>query len=151
MIVHKNKGVWLSRYGGLTLVNQKGNYGRDTFHAAPERYGFYAFIYPYVEMFLAMSTKRKEVNEGTYKKFKAIDGFIWIHLEPKRKSEIVEMKNSWYKIHVSSLPGAIAKVYAKDSAEMGEIWGNNIGRLNPYSITSKDHLEVFVCRETKIA
>lgn len=147
MIIHKNKGVSLCRFGGLNLVNQKGNYGNDTFHSAPERYGFYAFIYPHVEMFLVMSTKRKEVEERTYKKFKAVDGMIWTHLRPKRTSEIIKQKNSWYKIHVSSLPGAIAKAYAQDSGEMAVEWGTK-ERINPYSLMTKDHLEVFVCKDT---
>lgn len=150
MIIHKNKGVLLSRYGGLNIVKQKNNYGEDYFHSAPERYGFYAFIYPFVELFLVMSTKKKEVEEGTYKKFKAIDGYIWTHLEPKKKSQIIEVKNSWFKIPVSALPGAISKIYAKDSMSMSEAFDIKGTRINPYSLTTRDHLEVFICRETKI-
>lgn len=61
--VSKGKGISLCRYGGLNIVKQRGNYGNDTFHSAPERYGFYAFPYSFVEMFLVGSTKTKEVKK----------------------------------------------------------------------------------------
>ena len=90
--VSKGKGISLCRYGGLNIVKQKGNYGNDTFHSAPERHGFYAFPYSFVEMFLVGSTKTKEVKEGTYKKFRAIDGYLWTHLKPARQADIIAQK-----------------------------------------------------------
>ena len=31
--------VAIVRYGGLSMVKQKGNYGNETYRSAPERFG----------------------------------------------------------------------------------------------------------------
>lgn len=153
--VSKGKGISLCRYGGLNIVKQRGNYGNDTFHSAPERHGFYAFPYSFVEMFLVGSTKVKEVKEGTYKKFRAIDGYLWTHLKPDRQADIIAQKGSWYKVTVEGYINALKKDYAHHSSSMykdfygeGKTYPN---RANPYIITCKDDLEVFITRETVIS
>lgn len=85
-------GVSLVRWGGLTMVKQKGNYGRDTFHAAPERYGFYAFLFPFIDLFLISSTKKTEFNAGVRKEFHAISGVIWTHIKPDDASMILDVR-----------------------------------------------------------
>lgn len=153
--VSKGQGISLSRYGGLNIVRQKGNYGNNTFHSAPERHGFYAFPYSYVEMFLATSTKRKEINEGTYKKFVAVDGFLWTHLKPTRQADIIAIYGSWYKVSVQAYIRALKKEYARLSQQMyKDFYGNDKpspNRANPFIITCKDDLEVFITRETIIS
>lgn len=141
------KGLTLCRYGGINIVKQKGNYGKDGFHNAPERHGFYAFPFPYVEIFLAASTKLNEIHAGVYKKFKAYDGYIWSHLKPQKESDIIEVKNSWYKTTVSVFKKSLKICYANDSSYIQSKYGMP-NRKNPYSFVSKDHLEVFVTRET---
>lgn len=159
------KHVTLARWGGLSMVRQRKNYGNDTFHSAPERYGFYAFVFPYIELFLIGSTKNKEFQEGTYKKFTLKGGFIWTHLKPFKSNEIFDTYGSWYKIRVEYLPKLYAKYFAIETgcSYARNIYGfdykeNNKERIkkfyspmnkSPYIFTSKDHLEVFVCRETK--
>jgi len=145
--VSKGKGLLLCRFGGINIVKQKNNYGKDGFHNAPERYGFYAFPYPYVEMFLAGSTKMNEIKAGVYKKFKAVEGNIWSHLEPRNKSDIIEQKNGWYKTTVEVYLKSLKICYANDSGYNQAKYGMP-NRKNPYSFVSKDHLEVFLTRET---
>ena len=42
-----------ARYGGLSSVNQEGYRAQaETFHSPPASRGFYAFVWPYYEMFL---------------------------------------------------------------------------------------------------
>lgn len=163
-----SRGVSLTRWGGLNIVKQKGNFGNDTFHSAPERYGFYAFVFPYIDLFLIGSTKIKEFKEHTKKDFHAVDGYIWTHLKPRNVSDIVEVRNSWYKIHVSTLNKVLQKAFADDCAhcQTSYFFEDNetrtpykgregiepkVVRLNPYSIVSIDHLEVFVCRDAVIS
>lgn len=162
----KNNGVALVRYGGLNLVKQKGNYGNNTYHSAPEKFGYYAFIFPYIELFLIGSTKLTEFKAGVRKEFHAVDGLIWTHFKPLNPKDIIAEHNDWYKVHVSFLNKLIRKNYAQDSAlqetyfyyenfETRKLWNPNqeepkAHRINPYSHSSTDHMEVFVCRETII-
>lgn len=157
------KGLSLARYGGLNMVKQKNNYGNDTYHSAPERYGFYAFIFPYIELFLIGSTKVKEYDEGTYKKFTPKGGEIWTHLRPPSASMIIQAKGSWFKVRVDDMPAICKKAFAKEVGYQYAQEIYNYGDLNnpdrkiqryspmnkaPYANLSKDHLEVFVCRDT---
>jgi hypothetical protein len=151
------KHVTLARYGGLSMVRQKNNYGKDSFHSAPERYGFYAFVFPYIEMYLAYSTKENEINAGVYKKFPVKGGYIWTHLEPHDVTQIKSVKGSWFKVSVDYLPKLYSKYFA---IETGYKYGNDVKDMrrfknffspknkSPYAYISKDHLEVFVCRDT---
>lgn len=159
--------VALVRYGGLNLVKQKGNFGRDTYHSAPERFGYYAFIFPYIELFLIGSTKTVEFKAGVRKKFHAVDGYIWTHFKPEDPKDIIAVHNSWYKVPVSVMNKLIRKTYAEDCAMMQTYyhfkdhekripWNEGaddpkVHRINPYSYASTDHMEVFVCRDTKIS
>lgn len=158
------RNVTLARYGGLNLVNQKNNYGNDTFHSAPERVGMYAFVFPYIELFLIGSTREKEFKDGTYKKIHATDGFIWTHLIPTKQSMIVDVHNSWYKVRVSDLATLLKKAFSNEVGHQyaNQIYGwghqysdkekvridNSPKTKSPYAYLSKDHLEVFVTRET---
>lgn len=111
-----SNGVSLVRWGGLSMVRQKGNYGRETFHAAPERYGFYAFLFPFIDLFLISSTKKTEFEAGVRKEFHAIDGFIWTHLKPYDPSMIVAVKGEWFKVHVKHLNKMVQKAFAVESS-----------------------------------
>lgn len=165
-----SKGVSLVRWGGLTMVRQKGNYGRETFHTAPERYGFYAFIFPFIELFLISSTKKTEFDAGVRKEFHAIDGYIWTHLKPYDASMIVAVQGDWFKVHVSNLNKMVQKAFAVESSviqsdyffsnpESRTPWQGNEGkelkvhRVNAFGGYGRmmDNLEVFVCRDTKIS
>jgi hypothetical protein len=143
----KGKGLLFCRFGGLNIVRQKNNYGKKGFHNAPERYGFYAFPFPYVEMFLAASTKMNEIKSGVYKKFKASEGYIWSHLEPRNKSDIIEVNNDWFKTTIEVYKKSLKICYAND-AGCNQFQYGMPNRKNPYSFVSKDHLEVFITRET---
>lgn len=162
-------GVSLVRWGGLGMVKQRGNYGHDTFHSAPERYGHYAFLFPFIELFLIGSTKTVEFSAGVRKEFHATGGQIWTHFKPDDPKDILAIHNDWYKVDVYILNKLIKKVFAQDSAciqtryffedkENRIPWDKNkterdlkVRRLNPYIMCSTDHMEVFVCRDTKIS
>lgn len=165
-----SNGVSLVRWGGLTMVRQKGNYGRDTFHAAPERYGFYAFLFPFIDLFLISSTKKTEFDAGVRKEFHAVDGVIWTHLKPSDSSLILDVQGNWYKVNVSVLNKMVQKAFAVESSvvqsdyffenpEIRKPWRGKEGqelkvhRVNAYGGYGRmrDNLEVFVCRDTKIS
>lgn len=165
-----SNGVSLVRWGGLTMVRQKGNYGRDTSHAAPERYGFYAFIFPFIELFLISSTKKTEFNARVRKEFHATDGYIWTHIKPYDATMIVDVRGDWFKVHVFNLNKIVKKAFAVESSliqsdyffenpETRTPWKGTQGkelkvhRVNAYGGYGRmmDNLEVFVCRDTKIS
>ena len=76
-------------------------------------------------------------------------------LEEARQADIIAQKGSWYKVTVEGYIKALKKDYAHHSSSMykdfygeGKIYPN---RANPYIITCKDDLEVFITRETIIS
>ncbi len=177
---HSPAKISLCRYGGLGKhIKQKGNYSSKdaiedemSFHQAPERRGYYAFIFPYVELFLLGSPVNPsskngeylgnnrgrflEKEKGQYKKFEATGGTIWIHLKPKNESMILEKKGSWYKINVSDFSSILKKHIALLKKQNSQ-WllkedasrESTIG-LNPFYWISKDEMEVFITKDTKI-
>lgn len=147
--VSKGRGITLCRFGGLKMVKQKGNYGKSGFYNAPERYGFYAFVYQFVDIFLASSTQ--SLTKDNYKRFNAIDGYIWTHIRPVKDKDIVEVSanDCWYKVSIKTFIKCVKKAYAVDSSNMSS--KDYISdRNNPYKCVGKDHLEVFITRETII-
>ena len=164
----KDNQITLARFGGLNMVKQKGNYhtGKEkTFHGAPERFGMYAYIFPFIDLFLASSTKSNEIKAKVYKKFQALDGFIWTHLA--HSSVVIhDTKGSWNKVAVKDMPKQVRKALATDSGAVYAMikYGDNYKDYenrqiqvkghpmlkNPYTYICKDHLEVFLTRETII-
>lgn len=167
---HTPKKITLCRYGGIgKLIKQKGNFNKNvddnemTFHQAPERHGYYAFLYPYIELFLLGSPTNKagknndnikyngrftEFKNGTYKIFQAKDGTLWTHIKPKKNYLILDRKGSWFKVNVCDFHIIIKQ-------EMARMHGECIGHgypsgTNPTYLFSKDHLEVFITKDTKI-
>tara|TARA_Y100001960_G_scaffold331745_1_gene429766 strand:+ start:1342 stop:1857 length:516 start_codon:yes stop_codon:yes gene_type:complete len=166
---HTSKKVTLARYGGIgKVVKQKGNYSSNeddmTFHQAPERYGYYAFIFPYIELFLLGSPVNKAGKEDEqpgrsrgrfvekkakiYKKFFATDGTLWTHMEPKKRHMVIAERGGWYKVNVSDLH-RILENHISESQKAGAKMGFS-PHQNPYSYFSKDDMEVFITRDTKI-
>lgn len=156
-IVHTAKKVYLARFGGIgKVVKQKRNFksnGEMTFHNAPERYGYYAFLYPYLELFLLGSPVNNgqgrfvEKKAKVYKKFIAVDGTLWTHMQPK-KHMILDEKGAWYKIHVSNLHLVLKKHIAETNAYWESMGGKRT--KNIYNYFSKDDMEIFCTRDTKI-
>jgi hypothetical protein len=168
---HTANKISLCRYGGIgKFIKQKGNFEGSidseemSFHQAPERKGYYAFIFPYVELFLLGSPVNKsgkdhngntnhrgrfmEKESKMYKKFFASSGTIWTHLKPKNRHMLLEQKGCWYKINVSDfhivLKGHIGELTK-------ELKGSGYKSVkNPYKFYSKDDMEVFITAETKI-
>jgi hypothetical protein len=84
------KKVTFVRYGGLSPVKQKG-YGETRFHSPPARHGIYAFVDPFIEMFLL---------GGDYSKDKLIvsdipvtndDSFDWYGFSVLKENEEGEL------------------------------------------------------------
>lgn len=164
------KKIQLARYGGLSPVKQTHyttDYDSMTYHGAPERYGFYAFLWPYIDWFLLGGTdKLKEDQSGCkakrdalnaeYRKF-SVDGYIWTHIDvPKAfRSRVVEERGSWRKLHSSDFEDMFSKVYART---IGESIASYTERGGPIDFTVKsafkffstDHLEIFVPKGTRI-
>ena len=170
------KRIELARYGGLSPIKQKHyttNYDEMTYHGAPEKYGIYAFIWPYIDWFLingdtgkikdntdGLKNKRSRLN-CTYKRF-SVDGEIWIHLEipPKYQHMILDERGNWVKIHSDDFVKLFKKVYAIDTGEAIDLerrgWGSeeeidlNKTIKKAYQFFTTDHLEVFVPKGTTI-
>ena len=168
---HTSRKLNLCRYGGIgKMIKQKGNYDRKTemsFHQAPERYGFYAFIFPLVELFLlgspvnvsksestgirAPQGRFLELKNGSYKKFTAFDGTIWTHLKPKKRSMILDEIGSWYKVRVEDIHILLNQEIANMNKQLRmDSFYKHLGYKAILNFYSKDHFEVFVTKDTKI-
>lgn len=171
----------LCRYGGLNAIKQKHyntDYDNMTYHGAPEKYGFYSFLYPYIDwFFLTVETGKIKKNKKNkqfknkrenlqvpYKKFSIINGDIWTHIEPSEKYRkfIKEERGSWYKIDSQIFNDMFKKEYALMTGNYIKYINNtyedkkkrkknlNFTPKSPYKFFSKDYLEIFVPKNCKI-
>ena len=164
--------VPLCRYGGINkMIKQKGNYDPKTEyeskHRAPERKGFYAFIFPFIDTSLLAGqanggkTRLKDFNNSRnmYKKFEAIGGEIWTHLKPLSDDKIIKRCGFyWYKMKVSDLNDAIAQELEDDIHYMNLDMRDNAKEgdklctiKNPSQEICRSDYEVFICRDTIIS
>ena len=81
---------------------------------------------------ITLNELEKYFEENGYKKFKAVEGNIWSHLEPRNKSDIIEQKNGWYKTTVEVYLKSLKICYANDSGYNQAKYGMP-NRKNPYS------------------
>lgn len=160
------KTIKLARYGGLSPVKQKHyttNYDKMTYHGAPERYGFYSFLWPYIDWFLLGGTNKvKESYDETitkrqqllvpYKKF-SVSGYIWTHLDCKDKT--IDTRGSWNKVLSTDFIDIFNREFSDTIGEYNKLkisWGSEINHTtkSPFRHFTKDHLEIFVPKGTKI-
>lgn len=121
----------------MLSVEQKGNFGLDGFHNAPEKYGYYCFNKKYVEPFLYCW------KEGFPDRYTTniVGGYIWIHLEPPMNL-IIERCNSWYKIRAEEYHKIFIKHYPLNVLS---------NRVSCGLKCSFDGLEIFCTEETKLS
>ena len=150
--LRRGSGIRLIRAGGLSPVKQKNN------PRAPEKWGVWAFIWPYSEMFLLGSTCPEGICSGEpksryhqlkregWRKF-IHHGDVYTHI-PVPGAPIV---GEWYKTDGSTLDAYMTKHYANTMKLMRQ-WERDFGYTgpvtdrNPWSLFSKDEFEVFVPR-----
>lgn len=172
------KKIKLARYGGLSPVKQTHyttNFEEMSYHGAPEKYGIYAFLHPYIDWFLLSGDtgKIKKYKEG--QKFKnkhsklnvpyrifSVEGYIWTHIKPAPKymNLVKEIRGSWFKIHSSDFPIVFKKEFSRMTGKTAESYthDNENNRINKLSLTIKspykyictDYLEIFIPKITKI-
>lgn len=176
--------IMFARWGGMNPTRKKdleknafkseenGN-PIISFHYPPEHRGIYAFIWPYIEPFLAAwnkeyryKTGKKDEHGEDEERMKPIKKFqhhgdIWCHFVQEAKEQGVgkEYKKSWVKVDTKDLPMLLGKVMAKDIKQLKQPswWTDNKGYKgivkDPYkrgrvggglSKMEKDHLEVFI-------
>jgi len=144
------KKIKLVRYGNVNPIKQTHyvtNYNEMTYHGAPEKYGFYTFLYPYIETFLLGGTG-KDIKTTTRRMF-TVDGYIWTHLEI---SNAIEQRGSWFKVHSKDFLEYFPKYYASEVKYILNLGYQSIDKTlkNPFRFISKDHLEIFVPHYTKL-
>jgi len=141
-------GVKLVRVGGLSPVKQ----ARGT---APERWGVWAFIWPYVEPFLLGSTGPEGAHPGEgktryqqmqregFKRF-VHRGRLYARLPVPGAPEV----NGWYLTDGVALASYLSKHFAITTRDMRKdhYHGLSPQGMNPWSLYSKDEFEVFVPR-----
>lgn len=101
----------LVRYGGLSYKKQKHfvkNEHEKTFHNPPERYGIYAFLYPYINWYL-LGGSRNTNNDTRFKS--ELSGFEWSDYEDRN---YIAFKNK----HDSLTPQSFYRKFKVD----GYVW-----------------------------
>lgn len=176
------KHIMFARYGGLSPKRNKKKeqwfFKEDDpirFHTPPVKKGMYAFIWPYIDLFLVgwdknKQRKRKKVILNGYgdplpnkmepiRKFEH-HGELWCHFvdEALRFGVAKEVVNTWVKIDTDDLPILLKEVMKTDKKRLRrDPYLSNEVIKNPYKRgqngwMSKDHLEVFISgkiRESK--
>ena len=162
--------IKLVRFGGLSAVDYKEIYGKESFHAPPTRYGIYAFLFPYIDSFLwawKLPERKEELSEAEDKKrFKRYarllrsefeyDGLIWCHFTDIAKGG--KRSGSWVEVSTLDFKTLFRKTMCKD---IQQLHGNfpssqapNIADIkNAYKrglggFMSVDHLEVFIDKKS---
>lgn len=145
-----NGGIHLVRVGGLSPIKQsKGS--------APERYGVWAFIYPYVEPFLLGSTNPEGIHKPgdqergntRYHQMKR-EGLKHFNHKGVLYTRIaipgVEQTNGWFKTDADTLSKYMGKHYVEAWANLRKSNQKPSYPLgaNPWQIYSKDEFEVFI-------
>lgn len=133
------------RYGGLSLVKQKG-YSKTakTFHAPPAPKGVYAFPIKAIDFFMCSHRKKFELQRKEFKH----KGNIWHHLAFRCKpNEILAIHGSWVMTEFK----VWEKAFNKESLnlrygekEFGVKSLNDVWRSGVRGIYSADHLEIFI-------
>lgn len=129
--------IEIRRFGKMLPLVQKDNYGKDGFHSAPEKEGFYVFPLKGIELFLAGHV----LYENDFYGAEIVGGTVWIHTKPKKQSMILKEYNQcWYKVYVSDYFKIIE----------GNYYPNDGSNRFPKMRYSKDFEEIFCTKETII-
>ncbi len=95
--IKSTKKLKFARFGGLSSVNQRGYDSSDTnFHAPPSSRGFYAFVWPYYELFLlgANCTKNPKTIGSKFSYVRDSSGKIVDSNHPDYE-KLDSIDNSW--------------------------------------------------------
>lgn len=142
-----------ARVGGLSPVKYKKNDSRYSnsfngkFHSPPAKHGIYAFIWPHVELFLALWSKKNQIEFER-------NGIRRFHFEGNLYTHLTEEDANWELIDTSELAKRLRRDMHKAKIwhlEHNEWWNSPISEKIdhlkiPYLYSNKDHLEVFIPR-----
>jgi hypothetical protein len=143
----RTKKIVFARFGGLSPVKYKKK--GDGFHAPPCKKGIYAFVYPYIEIFLWSwnETKYNNVKAGKDRvRTFTYEGPIWCHFDIENH----QTKGSWVLLQWDEYIKAFKKQIHKDVVFLNKDFYDKREQIkNPYKrglggCCSKDHLEVFI-------
>lgn len=139
----KTKNLKFARYGGLSSVNQTGyDPHTDDFHSPPARRGFYAFVWPFIEVFLlgADCTKDPRTIGAKFTYVRDNVGVIITDLHPEYESYYSKHEKYW-----SIQTDEYTKFYA-DHTDLGydrydELWTSL--KLPRYFLVEKPKPRIF--------
>jgi len=167
----ENKKICFVRWGGLSLVKQKGykphlveapftDFGEylASPHSPPARRGIYAFIWPYIDIYLLSGdTGNNHVVDKNEKllhprKFNYY-GPLWHHFGRQLKGGVIARRGWWVKTSFEDFVYAmkkeihyLKKSYRKEiNKKEGIIEFSGPQHINsPFRFYSKDMFEVFI-------
>ena len=167
----ENKKICFVRWGGLSLVKQKGykphlanppftDFGEymSSLHSPPARRGIYAFIWPYVDIYLLSGdTGNNHVVDKNEKLLRPrkfnYHGPLWHHFGGQLKGGVIGRRGSWVKSSFEDFVFALGKElhrlkksYRKEVTKKEGIieFSGPYHIKNPTLKYSKDMFEVFI-------
>ena len=144
------KKIEFVRWGGLSSVNHKKIFRKDSFHAPPVKRGIYVFHPQWIELFLVAwkwydndGEKKKHIDKQRRFKY---EGKIWTHVfHSHPEITYYRHKGEWYETDTSCIP----KIFSLESKKMAKQinsdpnWGGKWYR-HANKWVSKDHMELFI-------
>jgi len=147
-LIYESMNIKFARFGSMSAKSHDKKKFASDFHRPPVKRGIYAYIYPYIEPFLAAW----KYPEGKMPKLKIFNhtGDIWTHFidAASQTGALQQVKDSWALIHTSDLPKVLSRQKSMDNTFAKQTMSSSTFK-DPYrrgqgGWMSKDHLEVFI-------
>lgn len=141
--ISKTKKLKFARYGGLSSVNQEGyNSNIGSFHSPPAKRGFYAFVWPYIELFLLGMdcTKDPRVSGAKFTYARDSKGVIITDLHPEYESYYIG-KDKYWSIQSKEWSDFYETASHLDGDEFDSLWKSK--KIPRYYLVQKPKPRIF--------
>lgn len=151
--IKKTKKLKFARFGGLSSVNQTGyDPNSDDFHSPPTSRGFYAFVWPYYEMFLlgAPQTLNPYVIGAKFSYVRDKDEKIVDSNHPEYETLAKKHQNKYWSISTKAWYEFLKKLPVWDDPEydikdeaLRKEWDKKCSGVAKWVLVARPHPKIF--------